>query len=176
MAVLALAFASPAMAQDSIPTDNSGGDQYVPPVPDARGNRPSGPNSGNPGHLSPRARASLPSGVEGQVLARLATDPGSGAPSDVGSGGDGSSSGGTAGTGAGGSGGGGGGGADGGGALDGGGGASGGKAASEGGATAASAISSAVSDNPSIVALVLALLALTLASAAFGIARRRRHS
>jgi hypothetical protein len=165
---LALLFASPAAAQETIAPDNSGADQYVAPVPGPGGNHPSAPGPGHPGSLSPHARSSLPAGPEGRLLARLATDPGSGAPATTaGGGGNGSSGGNGAGGGSG---------SSGLGDLGGGGsGGSGGGGAREGDATAASAITSSVSDNPSIGLLAAGLLALTLGAAAAGARKRRRQ-
>ena len=172
-ALLALALALPAAAQaESISPGNSGGDQYVPPVPDAGGNRPSNPGNGDPGKLPPSVRHSLPAGSEGKILARLATDPGSGAPSVAGVGGSAAASG-SSGSGGGGSGdnGSGGGGAGAGGDNGGG----GGDSAGEANTTAASAITSSVSDNPGVGIVAAAMLALMLAAAAFGRAQRRRR-
>ena len=173
---LLLAFVAPAAAQESIQPDNSGGDQYVPPVAGPGGNKPSNPGPGNPGSLSPHARRSLPSGPEGQLLARLATDPGSGAPSSTATGGgagggSGSSSGGGGSAG----------GAGGGSGIsglgeDGGSGGSGGGGADDTGATAASAITHSISDNPSIGLLFVGLLALTLGAGAAGLLKRRRQN
>jgi hypothetical protein len=156
-AVFALAFASPAAAQEVIPPDNGGGDQYVAPVPDAGGPRPSGPGASHPGSLSPSVRASLPPGSEGRLLTRLATDPGSGAPGA--GGGSGSSSGGKDGAGGG----------------SGGSGASGGDSAGESDVTAASAITSSVSDNPSVGLLVAGIALMTLGGAVMRISQRRRR-
>jgi hypothetical protein len=73
-----------AAAQEPLPDDNAGTDQYIEPVPDAEGNRPAGsgsrPGRGNDG-LPPGTREALPGGEEGQILDRIATDPGTGAPS-----------------------------------------------------------------------------------------------
>ena len=165
-AATALFLAAPA-AYAQLPPNNGGVDQYVAPVPDSRGDRPANPRheGGDPSDLPPRVRGSLPPGSVGALLARLATDPGSGAP--LGSG-DGDSDG-SGGGGAGGS---------------GGGGSSGGglgdlnspttSAAKEKHVTAASAITSSISDDPAVAVVVLAVLALTLALGAIGIARRRR--
>jgi hypothetical protein len=158
-AITALALASPAGAQYSLPPDNSGADQYVPPVPDPGGNRPANPGHSKPGSLSPSVRRSLPSGSEGLLLARLATDPGSGAPSSAS--GQGSSRGG-GGTG------------DGKSSGDESGGGAGGRT-KEADATATSAITSAISDNPSVGLLAGAILVLTVAAAAVGLGSRRRR-
>jgi hypothetical protein len=82
---LALALASPAMAQeDRLPEGNSGAGQYVEPVPDAGGDRPAAPGSGGGGSraapLPQSMRTALPPGEEGRALERIATDRGSGAP------------------------------------------------------------------------------------------------
>lgn len=92
-ALAAAALAAPAVAQE-LPENNSGTGQYIEPVPDAAGDRPAapgagggggGPSSGSGGgSLPPSARDALPAGEEGQVLERIATDPGSGAPSGSG--------------------------------------------------------------------------------------------
>jgi hypothetical protein len=165
---LALAFASPAAAQYTLPPDNSGADQYVAPVPDPGGNRPSAPGPGHPGLLPSGVRSSLPPGSEGSLLARIATDPGSGAPVGVsgrtGSGAKGSSGGHGSGTGS--SAGNGGGGGNGG---------SGGGSPHETGTSAASAITSAVSDNTGVGVLAAGLLALTLGAAGLGLVQRRRR-
>jgi hypothetical protein len=157
---LALLLASPAAAQETIPPDNSGADQYVAPVPDAGGNRPSGPGASRPGSLSPGARAALPSGSEGRLLARLATDPGSGAPSVAGgqasSGGSGSAGGGNTGTAGNGNGG-------------------GGNRSREADVTAASAITSSISDGGGAGVLVGGLVALTLGVAALRLVQHRRR-
>src|SRR3954447_21163008 len=89
-AALLVALAVPASAPAQLPPNNGGVDQYVAPVPDSRGDRPANPghHGGGSSQLPDRVRSSLPAGEEGAVLARLATDPGSGAP--TGSGGDGS--------------------------------------------------------------------------------------
>ena len=173
VALLAIALAAPAAARaESIAPDNSGADQYVAPVPDAGGNRPSGPGASHPGNLPPSVRNSLPPGSEGRLLARLATDPGSGAPTSGGAGGS-SVAGGAAGSN----------GAVGGGAGSGGGGGDnagsagggGGDSAGEAEPTAASAITSSVSDNPGVGIVVAAMVGLTLAAAAFGRTQRRRR-
>jgi MYXO-CTERM domain-containing protein len=69
-----------ALAQSSIPDDNAGTGQYVEPVPDAGGDRPSAPGHGARGGLPPATQRALPGGAEGRQLERLATDPGSGSP------------------------------------------------------------------------------------------------
>ena len=78
-----------AAAQEPLPDDNAGTDQYIEPVPDAGGDRPAGSGS-RPGRgtdsLPPGTRDALPGGEEGRILGRIATDPGTGAPgSDGGS-------------------------------------------------------------------------------------------
>jgi hypothetical protein len=83
------AAAVPARAQAPLPENNAGTGQYVEPVPDAGGNRPGHPHGGHRRlRLSPRARQAIPGGAEGRTLARLATDPGSGAPAGGGGGSD----------------------------------------------------------------------------------------
>src|SRR2546423_14961117 len=73
--------AAPATSAAPLPDDNAGTGQYIEPVPDAGGDRPSATGSGTGGHaLPPRTRQALPSGGEGRTLEKLATDPGSGAP------------------------------------------------------------------------------------------------
>ena len=156
----ALLSASPAAAEYTLPPDNSGADQYVPPVPDAGGSRPSGPGTGTPGSLAPNVRASLPAGTEGRVLARLATDPGSGAPS---AGARGSSGGGR-------------GAAAGGGTSAGANSGGGGGRAHEADVTAASAITSSVSDNPGVGILAGGILVLTLGAGGLGLVQRRRRT
>ncbi|HEX8646001.1 MAG TPA: hypothetical protein VF715_03810 [Thermoleophilaceae bacterium] len=83
-AVLALLVpAAPAAAQsEPLPEGNSGTGQYVEPVPDAGGDRPAAPGSGDRprSQLPPGTRADLPGGDEGRILERIVTDPGSGAP------------------------------------------------------------------------------------------------
>src|SRR5919197_1285165 len=89
---LALGLAAPAAAPaQTMPPNNGGIDQYVAPVPDSRGEHPANPGheGGDPSRLPPSVRGSLPPGAEGALLARLATDPGSGAPADGSGGGDG---------------------------------------------------------------------------------------
>ena len=84
----AAAGAVPAHAQSPLPDDNAGTGQYIEPVPDAGGDRPSSPGGGSGGDgsgggggsLPPSARRALPAGEEGRQLESLATDPGSGAP------------------------------------------------------------------------------------------------
>ncbi len=90
LAALCLPLGS-AAAQEPLPDDNAGTDQYIEPVPDAGGDRPAGsgppsrPGQGND-RLPPGTREALPGGEEGQILGRIATDPGAGAPSsDAGS-------------------------------------------------------------------------------------------
>jgi hypothetical protein len=169
---LALGLAAPA-AHAQMPPNNGGIDQYVAPVPDSRGDRPANPGhqGSGPSQLPPRVRGSLPAGSEGTILARLATDPGSGAPVDGTDRGDGTRSGGAAGGGSG------------GGGSDGGGGDSAGGANSptttatkEKQVSAASAITSSISNDPAVAVVVAALLGLTLALGAIGLARRRRGS
>ena len=87
LAVTASVGASPALAQSPLPDDNAGTGQYVEPVPDAGGDRPSAPGGDRPsggggerGSLPPATQRALPGGREGQELEGLATDPGSGAP------------------------------------------------------------------------------------------------
>jgi hypothetical protein len=76
-----LGAAVPATAQQPLPEDNAGTGQYVEPVPDAGGDRPARPGEGGGGDsLPPRTRDALPPGEEGQVLERIAGEPGSGAP------------------------------------------------------------------------------------------------
>lgn len=74
--------ASPALAQPPLPDDNAGTGQYVEPVPDAGGDRPSTPGRGGGarGSLPPATQRALPGGSEGRQLESLANDPGSGAP------------------------------------------------------------------------------------------------
>ena len=48
----ALALAGPAAAQEPLPEDNAGGNQYVEPVPDAGGDRPAAPRAGGGGASS----------------------------------------------------------------------------------------------------------------------------
>jgi hypothetical protein len=166
-AALTLGLAAPAPAQ--LPPNNGGVDQYVAPVPDSKGDRPANPRheGGDPSRLPPSVRASLPPGGEGQVLGRLATDPGSGAPADAGgaTGGSGdrdrSGGGGAAGG-------------------SGGGGSGGGGIGTTGGTeqknvTAASAITSSISDDPAVAVTVAAIIALTLAAMAVAFARRQRR-
>lgn len=166
---LALGLAPPAQAVYVLPPDNSGADQYVAPVPDAGGNHPSGPGTGHTGSLPPGVRSSLPPGNEGKLLARLATDPGSGAPVGVAgaksSGGSAVGGRGTAGSGSNGS-------------RAGGGHANGGATgAHEDHVNAASAITNAVSDNRGVGLLVGALFVLTVGVAALSLVqRRRRHT
>ena len=167
-----LGLAIPAVAQAQLPPNNGGVDQYVAPVPDARGDRPANPHHQGPGgggggggssQLPPGVRGSLPAGGEGVLLSRLATDPGSGAPAGGDSsggdrGGDGSSrddrSGGSS-------------------SDDSGGGGAG---SEEKDVTAASAITSSISDDPAVAVVVAAVIGLTLALAAIGLARRRRDT
>jgi hypothetical protein len=170
LAIAALALAAPAAAT-ALPPNNGGIDQYVAPVPDAGGDRPANPGGGGGGggtggdgsgggggvsQLPPGVQGSLPAGDEGSLLARIATDPGSGAPSSGGK--DGSSGGGT--------------GSGGSGDSDGAGGSE--RSADEKDVTAASAITSSVSDDPAVAVVILAILGLTLALGAIGLARRRR--
>jgi hypothetical protein len=170
-AALALGLAAPAGAPAQLPPNNGGVDQYVAPVPDSRGDRPANPRheggggggGGNSSQLPAQVRSSLPAGSEGAVLARLATDPGSGAPSGGGDGNgdrDRSAGGGVASGGSGG-----------GGSGDGSGSA---PATHEKDVSAASAITSAVSDDPGVAVVVAAIVAMTLALGAIGLARRRR--
>lgn len=71
----------PAVAQEPLPDDNSGTDQYIEPVPDAGGDRQAGGGSDRrPNRLPEGTRDSLPPGDEGRILGRIATDPGAGAP------------------------------------------------------------------------------------------------
>lgn len=159
-----LALAAPAAAQDErLPEGNSGTGQYVEPVPDAGGDRPATPGSGDRPRqsLPPGTRADLPGGEEGRILERIATDPGSGAPT-----------GGTDGAGDG---------ADGGGAAGGDGGERGAgrgpRAARVGGDEegAVGAIVSAVVDSghPALAIVILTGLGLTLAAGLAALLRRR---
>ena len=99
--VVAMALAAgPAAAQQPLPENNAGTGQYVEPVPDAEGDRraaprPSGGDRGGSG--SPGGHSGLPGGEEGRILDRIASDPGSGAPSDAGGDGKAAGAGGTAG-------------------------------------------------------------------------------
>ena len=137
---------SAASAQPPVPDDNAGTGQYVEPVPDAGGDRPSAPGrGGDGGSLPPSTRRALPPGSEGRQLESLATDPGSGAPAidDDGSGGrDRKSS----------------------------------PISSGDDETAASSITSAVlgEDGPGVPILFLVLGGLTLGAAALAVRRRRR--
>jgi hypothetical protein len=155
---------APALAQDPLPDDNSGTDQYIEPVPDAGGDRPArGGSDSRPGRLPPGTREALPPGEEGQTLGRIATDPGAGAPvgggSDAG-GGSGSDSGAA-------------GGADGG---NGGGGRSGSGAAADADPKTglASALGSAVvdSDSPALPLLLLAVVGMTVVALLVRFGRR----
>jgi hypothetical protein len=169
VAVLALTLSGPAAAQYTLPPDNSGADQYVPPTAGPGGNTPSSPGPGHPGSLPPGVRASLPPGSEGKLLTRIATDPGSGAPVGVsgrtGAAGRHASSRNGSATGSS--------------SADSG--ATGkGRAsvgvAHEAGTNAASAITNAVSDNTGVGILAAGLFALTLGAAGLGLAQRRRRS
>lgn len=82
LAVTASVCAPASVAQSPLPEDNAGTGQYVEPVPDAGGDRPSAPGGGggDRGSLPPATQRALPGGSEGQQLESLATDPGSGAP------------------------------------------------------------------------------------------------
>jgi hypothetical protein len=94
-AAVVAASATPAAAQGTLPDNNAGTGQYVEPVPTAGGNRPASPApdhgtgsapAGTRGALPAGTRHALPPGEEGRVLGRLATDPGSGAPTGRGDG------------------------------------------------------------------------------------------
>jgi hypothetical protein len=171
-----VALAVPATAPAQLPPNNGGVDQYVAPVPDSRGDRPANPghHGGGSSQLPARVRSSLPAGEEGAVLARLATDPGSGAP--TGSGGHGSSSGNgdRDHSGAGVAGGGGSGGSGGGSGSGGGGGVATTGGTAEKDVSPVSAITSSISDDPAVAVTVAAILGLTLAIAAVAVTRRRR--
>jgi hypothetical protein len=149
--VALLASAAPAAAQSSIEPNNGGATQYIPPAPEPGGDKPANPGApGNPSALPPSTRAALPPGAEGDLLARIATSPGYGAPGAAKRGGHHGSGGGVR---------------------------SGGKSARhavrEEGGSAVSAVAGAASD-PGVAALVAALLALTLGTVAFARSRRRR--
>lgn len=81
-ALLWLALAGPAAAQDTVPGDNSGVDQYSESLPSSDGRRAPAvgarPVQGVP--LSRRVESSLPGGQHGRLLRRVATDPTLGAP------------------------------------------------------------------------------------------------
>ena len=98
MALAAMAMAVPgvARAQDEpLPDDNAGTGQYVEPVPDAGGDRPSAPGArGDDGRVPRELRDALPPGEERRLLRRIASDPGAGAPERDGRGGGGGGGGG----------------------------------------------------------------------------------
>jgi hypothetical protein len=151
-----------APAQAPLPEDNAGTGQYVEPVPDAGGDRPSRPGGGNsnPGSsLPPSTRRALPGGEEGRALEGIAGDPGAGAPAGGGeAGGEDGEDG------------------DGGGSSGSGGDDKTDKAAVAGtDETAASAIVGALAgeDGSTVPVLALGLGGLTLAAAAVAIRRRR---
>jgi hypothetical protein len=144
----AAVFAAPAAAQEPLPGDNSGTNQYIEPVPDAGGDRPAAPNPQNaPDRLPPEVRDAVPAD-ERQTLRGIASDPGAGAPSGGASGEDG----GTGGRG----------------------GAGRGSIPREDEEGAAGAVSSAVfdSDNPAPVIILMAVLGMTLAGLFVRLRRR----
>lgn len=164
-AVLATGLAAllpvPAVAQDPLPEDNAGTDQYIEPVPDAGGDRRAEPGSRRGrDSLPPETRDSLPPGEEGRILGEIATDPGAGAPQDTASarGGDGGGRGGEG---------------DGDGDGNGGAGAAG-TPPGDDGTGLGGAVKSAVvdSDSPVIPILLLALLGMALAALFVRFARR----
>lgn len=71
-------------AQAQLPSDNSGIDEYVETVPGAEGSRQPG-KSKRTAPLPENVRRGLPPGGEGELLTRLATAEGLGAPLDRGS-------------------------------------------------------------------------------------------
>jgi hypothetical protein len=151
--VALLATAAPAGAQSSIEPNNGGATQYIPPAPEPGGDKPANPAApGNPSALPPSTRAALPPGAEGDLLARIATSPGYGAP--------GAAKGGNDGSGAGGSG------------LNSGGKGDARHAVREEDGSAASAVASAATD-PGVLTLLAAALALTLGAVALARSRRR---
>lgn len=169
-ATLVLAFWAPqAAAQERLPDGNAGTGQYIEPVPDAEGDRPARPRDpgsggGGGGGLPPRTRDRLPGGAEGEALARIAGDSGSGAPAGAAAGDAGGESGGGDGSGGGR---GGGRGGDDGASSD---------AAGEDDESAISAVLSAAtgSDGAGVPLLLVALLGVTLAVAAGALRIRGR--
>jgi hypothetical protein len=153
--VALLLTAAPAGAQSSIEPNNGGATQYIPPAPEPGGDKPANPTEpGNPSALPPSTRAALPPGAEGDLLARVATSPGYGAPRSAGAAG-----------------------AHGGSGSGGAGGASDARGARhlkhEEGGSAVSAVARAASD-PGITVLLAALVALGLGTIALARSRRRR--
>jgi hypothetical protein len=151
--VALLGIAAPAAAQNSIEPNNGGATQYIPPAPEPGGDKPANPNApGNPSALPPSARAALPPGAEGDLLARIATSPGYGAPRSAGAGrghGDGKSGGSGAAS------------------------SRGARRAHEDGGSAVSAVASAASE-PGVTVLLAGVLALSLGMVALARSRRRR--
>lgn len=166
-ALATVAIVAPAPAQE-LPEGNSGTDQYIEPVPGAGGDRPASPDpgrggSGGPsserrGALPPSVRNALPPGEEGRVLEGLATDPGAGAPtvteSRRGSGAGGSEAGGSGERPK----------------------SLGGSSTDESDGSALGALAGAAvgESGPGVPVLLAALLAITLAAAAFGRVGTRR--